>query len=242
MASFQVAHDVHVDAGAQILDALSHAPRFNRWMASVLAPHLGETVLEIGAGIGNLSSWLSEGRREYWATDCDAGHLARLRSRVEDRPNVVVRECNAEQVDDFRALGRVFESAICANVLEHLDDDIGALRNIYSVLQSGGTAVVLVPHDPTIYGSFDRVLEHRRRYTKLELHAKMERAGFEVQRLLEFNRVTRPGWILNACVLKRESFSRPQLWMFDRLVWLWRRIDARLPWAPVSIVAIGVKR
>jgi SAM-dependent methyltransferase len=242
MATFQVTRDVHGDAGAQILDALSHTPRFNRWMASVLAPHLGDTVLEIGAGIGNLSLWLSEGKSEYWATDCDADYLARLRARLERRPNIVIRRCDAEDADDFRALGRVFASAICANVLEHVDDDLGALRNIHSVLQPGGTAVVLVPHDPAIYGSFDRVLEHRRRYTKVELQERMERAGFEVQCVLEFNRVTRPGWILNACILKRESFGRLQLWIFDRFVWLWRRIDAWLPWGPISIVAVGVKR
>jgi SAM-dependent methyltransferase len=242
MATFQVTRDVHVDAGAQILDALSHTPRFNRWMASVLAPHLGDTVLEIGAGIGNLSLWLSEGKSEYWATDCDGEYLGRLRARLEGRPNIVVRRCDAEDADDIRALGRVFESAICSNVLEHLDDDIGALRNIHSVLQPGGTAVVLVPHDPAIYGSFDRVLEHRRRYTKAELQEKMERAGFEFKCMVEFNRVTRPGWILNARILERETFSPLQLWIFDRLVWLWRRIDSSLPWGPVSIVAVGVKR
>jgi SAM-dependent methyltransferase len=242
MATFQVTRDLHVDAGAQILDALSQAPRFNCWMASVLEPHLGDTVLEIGAGIGNLSLWLSEGRSEYWATDCEAEYVPRLRSRLSGRSNVVVRRCDAENADDFRGLGRVFGSAMCANVLEHLDDDVGALRNIHSVLQAGGTAVVLVPHDPALYGSFDRVLQHRRRYTKAELRAKMEQSGFDVRAILEFNRLTRPGWILNARILERESFSRVQLWAFDHLVWLWRRIDAWLPWGPVSIIAIGVKR
>ena len=189
-----------------------------------------------------MSLWLSDSKSEYWATDCDSGYLARLRSRFGSRPNVVVRRCDAEDAGDFRALRRQFASAICANVLEHVDDDIGALRNIHSVLQSGGTVVVLVPHDPAIYGSFDRVLQHRRRYTKAELREKMEQAGFDIRGIFEFNRVTRPGWIVNACVLKRESFGQVQLWIFDRLIWLWRRVDARLPWGPVSIVAVGVKR
>jgi hypothetical protein len=70
----------------------------------------------------------------------------------------------------------------------------------------------------------------------------MEQAGFEVQNVLEFNRVTRPGWILNAVVLKRESFGRFQLWIFDRFVWLWKRVDRWLPWGSVSIIGIGVKR
>jgi hypothetical protein len=53
--------------------------------------------------------------------------------------------------------------------------------------------------------------------------------------------VTYPGWALNGRVLKRRNFSRFQLWAFDRLVWLWRRIDRILPWPPASIIAIGVR-
>jgi hypothetical protein len=69
----------------------------------------------------------------------------------------------------------------------------------------------------------------------------MEKVGFRVDEILRFNRVTRPGWYLNGRILKRRTFGRRQLWLFDRLVWLWRKIDNLLPWAPVSIIAIGTK-
>jgi hypothetical protein len=69
----------------------------------------------------------------------------------------------------------------------------------------------------------------------------MEAAGFRVEQIIDFNRVTYPGWALNGRVFKRRNFSRLQLWAFDRLVWLWRRIDRMLPWPPASIIAIGVR-
>jgi len=69
----------------------------------------------------------------------------------------------------------------------------------------------------------------------------MEVAGFEVERVLHFNRITRPGWVFNGRILKRTHFSRFQLWVFDRMVWLWSRLDAILPWRSVSIIAIGRK-
>jgi hypothetical protein len=68
----------------------------------------------------------------------------------------------------------------------------------------------------------------------------MEEAGFEVERMLHFNRVTRPGWRFNGQVLKRRSFGRFQLKVFDTLVPLWRRIDGHFPWPAVSLIAVGV--
>jgi hypothetical protein len=69
----------------------------------------------------------------------------------------------------------------------------------------------------------------------------MERAGLRVERMIRFNRVTRPAWYINGRLLKTQTFGRIPLWLFDRLVWLWRIVDPLLPWDPVSIIAIGIK-
>jgi hypothetical protein len=69
----------------------------------------------------------------------------------------------------------------------------------------------------------------------------MESSGFRVERILRFNRVTRPAWFFNGRILKRETFSRFQLWVFDHMVWLWKKLDSVLPWGPISIIAVGVK-
>jgi hypothetical protein len=99
-----------------------------------------------------------------------------------------------------------------------------------------------VPQDQSIYGTLDKVLGHWRRYSEPQLRERLEAAGFEVEHVLEFNRVARPGWILNGRILKRRHFGRLQLWVFDRLVWLWRKIDGALPWRAVSLIAVGRKR
>jgi hypothetical protein len=69
----------------------------------------------------------------------------------------------------------------------------------------------------------------------------MEAAGFEVERIIRFNRITRPGWFINGRLLKKKTFSPFQLAVFDRLVWLWRIVDGWLPWRPVSIIAVARK-
>jgi hypothetical protein len=133
------------------------------------------------------------------------------------------------------------DTVICLNVLEHIPQDWLTLKNIHSTLEPGGTAIILVPQDQKIYGSLDTALGHCLRYSQELLRSRMEEAGFSVDRILEFNRISRPGWYLNGRLLRKHTVGRRQLRLFDRLVWLWRRLDPRLPWPSVSIIAIGIK-
>lgn len=238
---YGLSRDIYVDEGARILDSLAQTPRFNRWMGDTIRPFLGKRVLEIGAGIGNLTAHLSQNRSLYIASDIDEEHLARLKTRFRHRPTFRFERCNLEDPDNSEPLRGQVDSVVCLNVLEHVDDDHGALRNIYTALEPGGHAIVLVPAGMSVYGSLDETLGHRRRYSEQELREKMEAAGFQVLEVLPFNRITRPAWFLNGRIFRRRSFSRLQLWVFDRLVWLWRRLDRVLPWPPVSLIAIAVK-
>ncbi|MCP5114715.1 MAG: class I SAM-dependent methyltransferase, partial [bacterium] len=238
---FWPSSDIYTESGPEILEAFTNAPRFNRWMADTIRPFLGERVLEIGAGIGNLSRHLAPRRKAYIASDIDTEHLARIRSRLQHRPNLEVRLCDLSKPEDFEALAESLNSVVCLNVVEHIEDDLAALRHLHSALRPGGRAVVLVPQGQGIYGTLDEALGHFRRYSKDELQRKMEQCGFRVDRVLEFNRISRPGWYITGKILRKRTISPAQLWLFDHLVWLWRRLDKHLPWNPTSIIAIGVK-
>jgi len=238
---YGVRRDIYQDYGARILDSLAQTPRFNRWLADTVQPYVGPNVLEIGAGIGNLSQFLAARRKSYIASDIDQEHLSRLKVRFAHRPNLSLTHCDLSAPGDFTQMEARVDTVICLNVLEHIEDDAVGLRNIFRSLKPGGVAVVLVPQDQSIYGTLDEVLGHYRRYSEPELRKKMEAAGFQVDRVVHFNRVTRPGWWFNGRILKRRHFSRFQLWWFDRLVWLWRAIDRLIPWPSVSIIAIGKK-
>lgn len=239
---YWITRDIYLDPGARILDALAHTPRFNRWMAQTIRPFVGSQVLELGAGIGNLTRQLSPRRRRYVVTDIDPEHLARLRTRFQNRPNLQIGYCDLMKTETFTPFAGQMDSVLCLNVVEHVADDRLALANIASALAEGGRAIVLVPQGQSIFGTLDEVLGHYRRYSEPELRDKMEQAGLRVETILRFNRVTRPAWFVNGKILKKRGFGRFQLWTFDRMVWLWRRIDPFLPWSPVSIIAIGVKR
>jgi SAM-dependent methyltransferase len=238
---FSLSGDLYQDPGAKTLHALSAAPRFNRWMADTIRPHVGERVLEIGAGIGNLTRALIRGRRRYAATDINPEHLARLASRFPHRPNLEIRSCDLTRTDDFAPFAGGMDTVICLNVLEHIEDDRGGLANIYSALDHGGQAILLVPEGQSVFGTIDVALGHFRRYSEAELKGKMEGAGFQVEQIIAFNRVSRPAWFVSGRVLKRTSLDWNQMRLYDWFVWLWRRIDRFLPWRPTSIIAIARK-
>jgi len=238
---FSFTGDLYRDSGARTLHALSAAPRFNRWMADTIRPHVRQRVLEIGSGIGNLTRALVAGRTRYAATDINPEHLARLRSRFVHRLNLESHFCDLTRAEDFEPFLGDMDTVICLNVLEHVDDDHAGLANIYSALAPGGRAIVLVPEGQSVFGTIDEALGHFRRYSEAELKSKMEKAGFEVERIIRFNRVSRPAWFVSGRILKRTSLEWNQMRLYDRFVWLWRRIDGFLPWRPTSIIGIAKK-
>src|ERR1022692_2697340 len=116
--------DIYVDKDKSILDAFSSAPNFNRWMADTIKPYIGKHVLEIGAGIGNLSRILIVGRKRYVATDLDGEHLERLRSRLAGRPNLETAILDASRAEDGLPFRGRMDTVVCLNVVEHIEDDL----------------------------------------------------------------------------------------------------------------------
>jgi SAM-dependent methyltransferase len=131
------------------------------------------------------------------------------------------------------------DTVICLNVLEHLKDDRQVLESIRGALIPGGRLILLVPNGPEAYGTLDEALGHYRRYTKPALSSVLAEAGFQVDNMLEFNRVSWPAWRFTGQVLKRRTLSQFSMRIFDKFVWLWRAIDKKLPWEPCSLIAIA---
>ena len=224
--------------GSNILAALSEVPRFNRWMASQLRPFVGSRVLEIGAGIGNLTRALLP-RDSYTASEINPLYVEQLRALAEFRPYMSVEEVDLARSEHFSAFQQQFDTAICLNVLEHVPEEGKALANLMSALSEGGRAIILVPQHPWLYGSLDTALGHCRRYTRRSLEDALLAAGFGIERIFDFNRVSVPGWWLNAKVLQRRHIGRVQLKILDSFLWLLKRIDRWLPWSGISLIAVA---
>lgn len=221
--------------GSEILGRLSRAPRFTKWMADTIRPYVGDRVLEIGAGIGNLTANLMP-RAEYHASDINPQYLDRLKSLKQTRPYLRVHYTDASSAETFPA--ERFDTIVCLNVVEHLERDVEALSNIRKSLDQNGRAIILVPNGPQLFGSLDRVLGHYRRYTEEQLLDACQRAGFSVEKVLKFNRIGAPGWWLNGRVLKKETFGFWQIKLLNFMVPFVRPIDRFLPFPHLSWIVI----
>ena len=227
--------------GRAFLNNLTGTPQYLSWITRVLRPHLGDTVLELGAGIGNISGRLMGRRLQYVAAEKDPLYLHALNNRFLRTPNVSVRRVDPEQPADFRNIGGPFDTVLCVNVLEYAEAPEQLLRSAAEILKPKGSIVLLVPQGPALFGSLDQALGHRRRFSKSELGPSLAKHGFRVQRMYQLNKIGTPGWWLYGKVLRRKHISKLMLKIFDKTVWIWRRIDRLLPWRGLSLIAVARK-
>src|SRR6516225_2247715 len=149
--------------GGEILSRLTRAPKFTKWMADTIRPYMGDRVLEIGAGTGNLTANLVP-RTVYYASDINPQYLARLEKLKPTRPYLQVKATDVMAAETYPS--EHFNTVVCLNVVEHVEDDVAALKNIRRTLDEHGRAIILVPNGPGLYGTLDKVLGHYRRYTR----------------------------------------------------------------------------
>jgi glycosyltransferase involved in cell wall biosynthesis len=239
IARFTVSDDIYVrdEHGSHVLGRLTRAPRFNAWMADTIRPFCGARVLEIGSGTGNLTRQLIP-RRRYVASDVNPLYLNTLEGLCADRPYLEARLTDVTDRRSFPSSPDGFDTVICLNVIEHVEDDRAALANIRTMLAPGGRAIVLVPQGQRLFGTLDEVLGHKRRYDEASLRRLAAETGFRVKHLIAFNRVGTAAWWLNGKVMRRRSFGLVQIKALNVLTPLFRVVDSSLPLPPLSLIAV----
>ncbi len=237
---FWLIDDLYVPSyGRGLLNSLTGTPQYIGWLARVLRPYLGDTVLEIGAGLGNMTGRLMGKKLRYVAGEKDPLYLHALRNRFLRTPSVTVCKLDPEVPADFETCQGQFDSALCVNLLETVEDPKAVLASLATCLKPGGVMVLLVPQGKGLFGSLDRAMGNRRRFSAAELRAMLEQLGFAVEGEREINKIGYLGWWFSSRVLGRSRISRPALKIWDKSVWLLRRIDLLMPWRGLSLVLVA---
>ncbi len=160
--------------GVDNLDRMAElAPKYNRFLVRLVEAHFrGEaTLVDFGAGTGTFAATL---QRNGVRVIC-----------VEPDPPLQ-EVLKAKGLETHLSLATLPEKSVRAaftlNVLEHIEDDVSVMRQLYQRLVPGGRLLVYVPAYDILFSSMDRKVGHFRRYTRQMLCSRLQEAGFVIER------------------------------------------------------------
>ncbi len=226
------------EADERTLGRMAHLAHYNSWLWEQISPFVGKRLLEVGAGLGTMTHYLSS-REVVFATDVNPRYLDRLQTTFADRPNVKVHSFDVNRALPEWLITQHLDTILCLNVLEHVQDDGGALKRFSCLLPAGGRVVLIVPALKKLYGTIDEAIGHFRRYARTEIEEKLRRAGFEIEATKFLNLIGIPGWYLNSHLLKRRSVPGFQARLNNALVPLLRWEQRFTPPWGISLLAVG---
>lgn len=147
------------------LDKWSQIDRYSRWMYHQYERYIGQTVLEVGAGLGRNVSFYINGRQKVVATDVFASEIKQLKSRFSSYDNFSAGSLDIMK-DDLRPYRGKFDTVVCINTIEHLPDDLKAVAHMKECLSAGGHLIILAPALSFLFCHLDENVGHYRRYDR----------------------------------------------------------------------------
>lgn len=199
---------------------MAEAGNYCNWLFSLIAPCLTGQVLEVGAGIGNISQLVLDKAKKIQGLTC-----VELNDQCYD---YLQKRFDYQKLADKLKIVRAdflvldeqhqYDCIFNINVLEHLKDDQAALQKMNRLLKDSGFLLCFVPAFQLIYGSLDKKLQHYRRYSATELRQKLEASGFNIISLRYYNIVGFFGWWINNRLLKLTSQNKRQVLLFDKYI------------------------
>lgn len=229
---------------ANDLAVVEEARRYSDHVFTLFRPFIGRRILEVGAGIGTMSRKLVGAADLVIGVEPNANCFARLEAAMRSEPKFRMELRHLEECDADELHRQQLDTVYCVNVLEHIEDDVAALRTFQDVIVRGGHVLIYVPAFQSAYGPLDAELGHHRRYSKRTLAAAFEKAGVELIHLRYANPIGLIAWMFNSRVVKARRHSLAQVRLFERLVAPWALPLERLIPPPFgsSLMAVGVKR
>ncbi len=208
------------------LEDLKGVDNYYDWIVDLVEPYLGDRVLEVGAGVGTVSSRIGLRGRTVVAIEPDPRAFSELDDWARATPPHQAYSGTLSEASP--SLNGDFSSAVMVNVLEHIDNEVAELGLIRDHLRPGGHIAIWVPAHEALFARFDESVGHYRRYNKRRLAALADMAGLEVVELRYLNPVGAIGWMLTAKALRATPTDSALAGIFDKyVVPVTKRVESR---------------
>jgi SAM-dependent methyltransferase len=160
------------------------AKNYRQYELDMVAPHVGRSMLEIGSGLGHFAEAFLPRLDRLVASDFDPYCVEQLKKRFAGRDDIDVLQFG---LPTEIPIGDKVDTVVMMNVLEHIEEDVEALRSLAKVTVPGGRIIIWVPGYMQLYGDFDRKVGHVTRYTPKTLAATVTGAGLGIETLKPIN-------------------------------------------------------
>jgi SAM-dependent methyltransferase len=228
---------------ADDLETMSGARNYQAHIFGLVRPHVGSHVLEVGCGIGTMTAQLLDIARNVVCIEPNVNCAARAREALAGNDRVAIRVCHLEECNSVELQQETFDTVVCVNVLEHIEDDVRALSLFRDVVAgTGGRVLIFVPAIQGIYGPHDAALGHHRRYSKRTLRAAFAAAGLDVVTMKYTNPIGLLGWMYNLYISGNTEHTSSQVGLFDRFVAPWALPIERVVSPPIGLSLFAVGR
>ncbi|MEU4570217.1 class I SAM-dependent methyltransferase [Micromonospora sp. NPDC023956] len=199
---------------SEVLEGLATAVNHRQWFVELALPYLGDNPIEIGSGLGDYALEWAPHLPRFTATEADPDRLIALKERLVDHPTIEVRQ----MLLPHDGIGGEYSAAVSYNVLEHIEEDVDALRSMRDLVRPGGAVIIIVPAFQFAMSPADIATGHVRRYTKRTLGAAMTGAGLRVERIHYANALGLIGYFMATKVFRLMPKEGPMVKVYDTTV------------------------
>ena len=195
------------------------------WQLEQFKPYLGESVLDVGCGIGNFTEILMDKKR-YIGIDYDSKMIEEMRVQYAGKNNVKFIQADVTNQEEMgRLKDKEPDSILCVNVLEHIENDIVALNNMLAILPPNGHLCIIVPAFQFLYGTLDSLDGHFRRYNKRLLSDKLNNLPGRLVRQYYFNMIGSLGWFLKGKIFREKTQSDANYEIMNLLIPIFSKME-----------------
>lgn len=210
------------------LDIFAEAVNWKTYWSERIARYICGDVLEVGAGIGANTPFLTCSPATRWVClEPDRQLIDQLQANLGASSNGVRPEAACGTLASLKANDR-FDTLLYIDVLEHIEDDAGELRRVAEHLRPGGRVVVLSPAHQWLFTPFDAAIGHFRRYNKRSLR-RLTPPTLQLESLFYLDCCGIAASAANRLLLSQSMPTRDQIRLWDRrIIPVSRRIDPLL--------------
>jgi SAM-dependent methyltransferase len=197
-------------SGKENLDVMHLAKNYNNTIFSWIisnCKHINKgRILDFGAGKGEFSNRY----KDIASVEVDSSMHKFIKGHVETSISNYPKGC--------------FDLVYSSNVLEHIEDDKSAIKEIYNALSEGGTVKILVPARMELYCNMDKSVGHYRRYSINEMKSRFSRQGFKLEYCRYFDFIGYFAALIYKVFINSPNIDQSSLVFYDKFIFPLSRI------------------